>query len=100
VRQREQLCGPGGFPGDSTSLVVFQNRLTNEVGQALPSTQPGDGKRHICCNAARYLPVMDPATGTRDTLPSNLQGMASWTWRACLMEPGALYRDESSPRAI
>ncbi len=77
----------------------FQNRLTNELGNALLQPSPAMAKAYIC-NAARYLPITNPQYGTMDTLPSNAQGMGELDLLRMFDGVGRAIRDESSPRAI
>jgi uncharacterized repeat protein (TIGR01451 family) len=77
----------------------FQNRLTNELGQALLQPSPAMAKAYLC-NSARYLPITNPQTGVSDTLPSSAQGMGEMDLRRMFDGVGRAIRDESSPRAI
>jgi uncharacterized repeat protein (TIGR01451 family) len=77
----------------------FQNRLTNEVGQALFQPSPAMAKAYLC-NSARYMPVISPQTGTMDTLPSILQGMGELDLQRMFDGVPRVIRDESVPRAI
>jgi uncharacterized repeat protein (TIGR01451 family) len=77
----------------------FQNRLTNELGQAMLQPSPAMAKAYVC-NAARYLPITNPQTGVMDRLPSNLQGMGELDLERMFDGVGRVIRDESSPRAI
>ena len=77
----------------------FQNRLTNEVGTALFQPSPAMAKAYLC-NAARYLPIINPATHALDTLPSILQGMGELDLQRMFDGVSRVIRDESTPRAI
>ena len=77
----------------------FQNRLTNELGQALLQPSPAMAKAYLC-NSARYLPLTNPQTHAMDTLPSNAQGMGELDLARMFDGVGRAIRDESSPRAI
>lgn len=77
----------------------FENRLTNELGNALLPPSPAMAKAYLC-NAARYLPITNPQYGTMDTLPSNAQGMGELDLLRMFDGVGRVIRDESSPRAI
>jgi uncharacterized repeat protein (TIGR01451 family) len=77
----------------------FQNRLTNELGHALLQPSPAMAKAYVC-NAARYLPIINPQYGTLDTLPSNAQGMGELDLLRMFDSVPRAIRDESSPRAI
>lgn len=77
----------------------FQNRLTNELGQALLQPSPAMAKAYLC-NSARYLPFQDPTTGTMDTLPSIAQGMGEMDLQRMFDGIPRTIRDESTPRAI
>ena len=77
----------------------FQNRLTNEVGQALLQPSPAMAKAYLC-NSARYLPITNPQTGAKDTLPSIAQGMGMMDLARMFDGVHRVIRDESTPRAI
>jgi hypothetical protein len=77
----------------------FQNRLTNELGTALLQPSPAMAKAYLC-NSARYLPLTNPQTGARDTLPSVAQGMGILDLKRMFDGVPRIIRDESSPRAI
>jgi hypothetical protein len=77
----------------------FENRLTNEVGRALSQPSPAMAKAYLC-NAARYLPITNPQTGARDTLPSIIQGMGELDLARMFDGVGRVIRDESTPRAL
>jgi len=80
----------------------FQNRLTNEVGNALLQPSPAMAKAYLC-NSARYLPIsatLNPSNVVFDTLPSTLQGMGELDLARMFDGVGRAIRDESSPRAI
>jgi hypothetical protein len=77
----------------------FQNRLTNELGTALLQPSPAMAKAYLC-NSARYLPVTNPQTGARDTLPSTLQGMGEMDLQRMFDGVPRVIRDSSAPRAI
>ena len=77
----------------------FENRLTNEVGRALSQPSPAMAKAYLC-NAARYLPITNPQTGARDTLPSIVQGMGEMDLARMFDGVGRVIRDESTPRAL
>jgi hypothetical protein len=77
----------------------FQNRLTNELGQALYQPSPAMAKAYLC-NSARYLPITDPSSGAMDTLPSDAQGMGELDLLRMFDGVPRAIRDESSPRAI
>ncbi len=77
----------------------FENRLTNEVGRALSQPSPAMAKAYLC-NAARYLPIANPQTGAKDTLPSIIQGMGEMDLARMFDGVGRVIRDESTPRAL
>jgi len=77
----------------------FQNRLTNEVGRPLSQPSPAMAKAYLC-NSARYLPITNPQTLAKDTLPSILQGMGEMDLERMFDGIGRVIRDESSPRAL
>ena len=77
----------------------FQNRLVNEQGQFLLQPSPAMAKAYLC-NSARYLPVTNPQTGARDTLPSNEQGMGMLDIGRMFDYVPRILRDESPTRAI
>jgi hypothetical protein len=77
----------------------FENRLLNEQGQHLLQPSPAMAKTYLC-NSARYLPIANPRTGTKDTLPSILQGMGEMDLLRMFDGVSRAIRDESSPRAI
>jgi hypothetical protein len=77
----------------------FQNRLTNELGNALLQPSPAMAKAYLC-NSARYLPITDPSSGAMDTLPSIAQGMGELDLLRMFDGVPRAIRDESSPRAI
>jgi hypothetical protein len=77
----------------------FENRLTNEVGQALFQPSPAMAKAYLL-NSARYLPVTNPQTGAMDTLPSTAQGMGEMDLKRMFDDVPRVIRDESTPRAI
>ena len=77
----------------------FQNRLTDETGNPLLQPSPAMAKAYLL-NAARYLPITNPQTGTMDTLPSIIQGMGELDLFRMFDGTARFIRDESSPRAI
>jgi hypothetical protein len=77
----------------------FQNRLLNELDIALLQPSPAMSKAYLC-NAARYLPITNPQTGARDTLPSPAQGMGELDLLRMFDSVPRVIRDESTPRAI
>ena len=77
----------------------FQNRLVNELGTPLFQPSPAMAKAYLC-NSARYLPIADPETGARDTLPSIAQGMGELDLLRMFDGVPRVIRDESTPRAI
>ena len=77
----------------------FENRLTNEVGQALLQPSPAMAKAYLC-SSARYLPLTNPQTHAMDTLPSSAQGMGEMDLLRMFDGVGRAIRDESTPRAI
>ena len=94
VSRRQRCRAEFSFSGGT-----FRHRLTNELGQALLQPSPAMAKAYVC-NAARYLPIADPTTGTLDTLPSTLQGMGELDLQTMFDGVPRVIRDESSPRAI
>jgi len=101
------VCAGGGSsyaaPAVSGGIQLlwwyFEHRLTNEVGKALSQPSPAMAKAYLC-NSARYLPITNPQTGTRDTLPSILQGMGELDLQRMFDGVSRVLRDESSPRAL
>lgn len=77
----------------------FEHRLINEFGQHLSQPSPAMAKAYLC-NSARYLPITNPESGTKDTLPSILQGMGELDLQRMFDGMPRVLRDESSPRAI
>ncbi len=77
----------------------FQNRLTNEVGTALFQPSPAMAKAYLL-NSARYLPLTNPQTGAKDTLPSSAQGMGILDLARMFDGVSRVIRDQSAPRAI
>ena len=98
-RSGSSYAAPAISGGIQLLWWYFENRLTNEVGRALSQPSPAIAKAYLC-NAARYLPVIDPQTGAKDTLPSMLQGMGEMDLQRMFDGVGRVIRDESTPRAI
>ena len=93
------FAAPAVSAGIQLLWWYFQNRLTNEVGQALLQPTPAMAKAYLC-NSARYLPITNPQTHAMDTLPSSAQGMGEMDLLRMFDGVGRAIRDESSPRAI
>ncbi len=77
----------------------FQHRLQNEQGRFYLQPSPAMVKAYLC-NSARYLPISDPQTGARDTLPSPSQGMGILDLARMFDGVPRIVRDETTPRAI
>ncbi|MCG3149753.1 MAG: hypothetical protein PCFJNLEI_03218 [Verrucomicrobiae bacterium] len=71
----------------------FQNRLL------MLQPSPAMTKAYIC-NAARYLPLPNPLTGTTDQLPSSAQGMGRLDLDRMFDTVPRVIRDQSIGRAI
>jgi hypothetical protein len=100
-RSGSSYAAPAVSGGIQLLWWYFQNRLLNEQDppQHLLQPSPAMAKAYLC-NSARYLPIPDPLTGARDTLPSILQGMGEMDLLRMFDGVARVIRDESSPRAI